>query len=83
MKIAEVLDKAAQPIVVQTSAVQRQARINKIVQQLAIAAKGQGRHYLHPSPKEARHKDSQFATHVASCITVKYILNTPMFGFLL
>ena len=37
MKIAEVIDKAAQPIVVQTSAVQRQARINKIVQQLAVA----------------------------------------------
>ena len=37
MKIAEVLDKAAQPIVVQPSAVQRQARINKFVQQLATA----------------------------------------------
>ena len=37
MKIAEVLDKAAQPIVVQPSAVQRQTRINKIVQMLAAA----------------------------------------------
>jgi hypothetical protein len=37
MKIAEVIDKAAQPTVVQPSALQRQARINKIVQQLAVA----------------------------------------------
>ena len=37
MKIAEVLDKAAQPIVLQPSALQRQARINKIVHQLAMA----------------------------------------------
>jgi hypothetical protein len=37
MKIAEVVNNAAQPIVVQPSALQRQARINKIVQQLAAA----------------------------------------------
>ena len=37
MKIAEVVNNAAQPIVVQPSAVQRQARINKFVQQLAVA----------------------------------------------
>jgi hypothetical protein len=36
MKIAEVLNNAAQPIVVQPSALQRQARINKIVQKLAM-----------------------------------------------
>ena len=37
MKIAEVVNNTAQPIVVQPSALQRQARINKIVQQLAMA----------------------------------------------
>ena len=36
MKIAEVVNNAAQPIVVQPSALQRQARINKFVQQLAM-----------------------------------------------
>jgi hypothetical protein len=35
MKIAEVIDNTAQPIVVQPSALQRQARINKFVQMLA------------------------------------------------
>ena len=35
MKIAEVINNTAQPIVVQPSALQRQARINKIVQMLA------------------------------------------------
>jgi hypothetical protein len=37
MKIAEVVNDAAPLIVVQPSAQQRQARINKIVQNLAIA----------------------------------------------
>ena len=36
MKIAEVINNVAQPIVVQPSALQRQARINKFVQQLAM-----------------------------------------------
>jgi hypothetical protein len=36
MKIAEVVNNTAQPIVVQPSAVQRQIRINKIVQMLAM-----------------------------------------------
>ena len=36
MKIAEVVNNTAQPIVVQPSAVQRQMRINKFVQQLAM-----------------------------------------------
>ncbi len=36
MKIAEVVNNTAQPIVVQPSAVQRQMRINKIVQNLAM-----------------------------------------------
>jgi len=36
MKIAEVINNTAQPIVVQPSALQRQERINKIVQQLAM-----------------------------------------------
>jgi hypothetical protein len=37
MKIAEVINNTAQPMVVQPSALQRQTRINKIVQQLAAA----------------------------------------------
>lgn len=37
MKIAEVLNNTAQPVVVQPAALQRQTRINKIVQQLAAA----------------------------------------------
>jgi hypothetical protein len=37
MKIAEVINNTAQPIVVQPSALQRQTRVNKIVQQLAAA----------------------------------------------
>ncbi len=37
MKIAEVIENAAQPIVVQPSQLQRKARVNKLVQQLAIA----------------------------------------------
>jgi hypothetical protein len=37
MKIAEVINNAAQPIVVQPSALQRQVRVNKIVQHLAAA----------------------------------------------
>jgi hypothetical protein len=37
MKIAEVVNNTAQPIVVQPSALQRQVRVNKIVQQLAAA----------------------------------------------
>ena len=36
MKIAEVINNTAQPLVVQPSAIQRQARINKFVQQLAM-----------------------------------------------
>jgi hypothetical protein len=35
MKIAEVIENTAQPIVVQPSELQRQARINKFVQMLA------------------------------------------------
>lgn len=35
MKIAEVINNTAQPIAVQPSALQKQTRINKIVQQLA------------------------------------------------
>ena len=37
MKIAEVINNATQPVVVQPTAVQRQTRVNRLVQQLSAA----------------------------------------------